>query len=198
MFARAVFPRIAACLAVLLLAGTGVRAAEDDQAVELEGDLEVSSAFAVPSRGVVVLSAHVVFPQGEQVSAALKDGNTLGFDLEVSVSRHRRFWLDAEAVHLLRHYELSYHVVSERYLLREVGGEQQESFPTLSAALGRLGQVDDWPIAVDSQLSPGEQWQIRLRAGVRRGHMPDALRALAFWTDGWHRTSDWYTWTLVR
>jgi hypothetical protein len=193
-------PRITAWLAVLLLllGGGLARAADDEPAAELEGELEVSSAFAVPSRGVIVLSAHVVFPQGEQVSAALKDGNTLGFDLEVSVSRHRRFWFDAEAVHLLRHYELSYHVVSERYLLREVDGEQQLSFPTLGAALGRLGQVDEWPIAVDSQLSPGEQWQIRLRAGVRRGHMPDALRALAFWTDGWHRTSDWYTWTLVR
>jgi hypothetical protein len=193
--------RCCAWLAVLLLlAGGGlVRAADDDDpASELEGDLEVSSAYAVPSHGVIVLSAHVIYPQGEQVSAALKDGNTLAFDLEVSVSRHRRFWLDAEAVHLLRHFELSYHVVSERYLLHEVDGELQESFPTLGAALARLGQVEDWPIAVDSQLNPGEQWQIRLRAGVRRGHMPDALRALAFWSDAWHRTSDWYSWTLVR
>jgi hypothetical protein len=196
----ALFRKSLAALAVLLLlAGGGfVRAADEEPATELEGDLEVSSAYAVPSRGVIVLSAHVVYPAGEQVSAALRDGNTLGFDLEVSVSRHRRLWFDAEAVRLLRHFELSYHVVSERFLLREVDGELQESFPTLAAALARLGQVDDWPIAVDSQLSPGEQWQIRLRAGVRRGHMPDALRALAFWSDAWHRTSDWYTWTLVR
>jgi hypothetical protein len=51
---------------------------------------------------------------------------------------------------------------------------------------------------VDSQLERDEEWQISLRAGVRRGHMPDALRALVFWSDAWHRTSDWYTWTLVR
>jgi len=191
---------LAGVAALLLLAGAAsVRAEDMDPASELEGELEISSAYAVPSKGVILLSAHVVYPQGEQVSAALKDGNTLSYDLEVSVTRHRRFWMDAEAVRLQRHFELSYHVVTDRYLVHEVdGAAPPESFPTLSAALARLGQVEEWPVAVDSQLSPAEQWQIHLRAGVRRGHMPDALRALAFWSDAWHRTSEWYTWTLVR
>lgn len=164
----------------------------------LDGELEILSAYAVPSRGTVLLSAHVVYPQSEQISAALKDGVTLSFDLEAMVSRHRRLWFDAEAVDLTRRRELSYHVISDRFLLRDLEANSQESFPTLAAALARLGQVDEWPIAVDAQLRSDEQWQIHLRAGVRRGHMPDALRALMFWTDGWHRTSDWYSWTLVR
>ena len=25
----------------------------------------------------------------------------------------------------------------------------------------------------------------------------DAMRALVFWTDDWHRTSDWYTWIFT-
>jgi len=164
----------------------------------LDGELEIRSAYAVPSHGVVVLSAHVLYPQNDRISAALKDGVTLSFDLEVIVSRHRRLWTDVEAVDLTRRWELSYHVVSDRYLLRDVAGNVQESFPSLAAALTRVGQVEEWPIAVDSQLRNDEEWQIRLRAGVRRGNMPDALRALMFWSDGWHRTSDWYSWTLVR
>lgn len=164
----------------------------------LDGELEIRSAYAVPSHGTVLLSAHVIYPQSERISAALKDGVTLSFDLEVIVSRHRRLWFDADAVDLTRRRELSYHVISERFLLRDIEGNSQESFPTLGAALARLGQVEEWPIAVDAQLRSDEQWQIRLRAGVRRGTMPDALRALMFWSDGWHRTSDWYSWTLVR
>jgi hypothetical protein len=191
---------LAGVATLLLLVGAGpVQAADPDAETELDGSLEISSAYAVPSKGVILLSAHVLYPQGEQVSAALKDGNTLSYDLEVSVTRHRRLWMDAEAVRLQRHFELSYHVVTDRYLVHEVDQPSPpESFPTLGAALTRLGQVEEWPIAVDSQLSPAEQWQIHLRAGVRRGHMPDALRALAFWSDAWHRTSEWYTWTLVR
>jgi len=185
-----------ALLAACLLVGSTAARADDS----LDGDLEIRSAYAVPSHGVIVLSAHVVYPQNDRISAALKDGVTLNFDLELIIRRHRRLWFDAEAVDLTRRWELSYLAVSDRYLLRDVqsGGDSQESFPTLAAALARLGQVEEWPIAVDSQLRSDEQWQIRVRAGVRRGTMPDALRALMFWSDGWHRTSEWYMWTLVR
>ena len=180
--------------AVLALCGTRLVRADDP----LEGELEVRSAYAVPSHGVIVLSARVAYPRSDLLTASLKDGVTLSFDLECIVSRHRRLWFNAEAVDLVRHRELSYHVVTDRYLLRDTDSGAQESFPSLDAALASLGAVEEWPIAVDSQLRSDEQWQIALRAGVRRGHMPDALRALMFWSDAWHRTSDWYTWTLVR
>ena len=177
-----------------LVAAAGVVRADDP----LDGELEIRSAYAVPSHGVIMLSTRVGYPRSELLSATLKDGVTLSFDLECIVSRHRRFWLDAEAVSLVRHSELSYQVVADRYLLRNVDAATQESFPTLEAALAHVGTVDEWPIAVESQLPSDEDWQISLRAGVRRGHMPDALRALMFWSDAWHRTSEWYTWTLVR
>jgi len=179
--------------AALLFAVAPVRA-EDP----LDGELEIRSAYAVPSHGVIMLSVRVGYPRSDLLSATLRDGVTLSFDLECTVSRHRHLWFDAEAVSLLRHSELSYQVVTDRYLVRNVDAGTQETFPTLDAALERVGSVDEWPIAVDSQLPHDEEWQISLRAGVRRGHMPDALRALVFWSDAWHRTSDWYTWTLVR
>jgi Domain of unknown function (DUF4390) len=178
--------------ALPLLAAGAVRADP------LDGELEIRSAYAVSNHGVIMLSARVAYPGGELLSASLKDGVTLSFDLECTVTHHRRLWFDSEAVSLLRHSELSYQVVTDRYLLRDLDTGTQEVYPTLEAALARAGTVEEWPIAVDSQLSRDEDWQIGLRAGVRRGHMPDALRALVFWSDAWHRTSDWYTWTLVR
>ena len=183
----------------LLIAALPLLAAAPVQADDpLDGELEIRSAYAVPSHGVIMLTARVGYPSGQLLSASLKDGVTLSFDLECTISRHRRLWFDDEAVSLLRHNELSYQVVTDRYLLRNVDTGTQESFQTLDAALTRVGSIEEWPIAVDSQLPHEEEWQIRLRAGVRRGHMPDALRALVFWSDAWHRTSEWYTWTLVR
>jgi len=180
--------------AVMAWATVGLAQAEDP----LDGELEIRSAYAVPSHSVIMLSARVAYPGSELLTASLKDGVTLSFDLECIVTRHRRFWFDAEAVNLVRHRELTYHVVTDRYLLRDVDTGTQESFPTLEAALASVGAVEEWPIVVESQLRGDGQWQIALRAGVRRGHMPDALRALMFWSNAWHRTSDWYTWTLVR
>jgi hypothetical protein len=37
-----------------------------------------------------------------------------------------------------------------------------------------------------------------VRAGFRRGRLPDALRALVFWSDGWNRRSKWNAWILPR
>ena len=188
---RKALPLLAAVLALT----TAARVHGEDP---LDGELEIRSAYAVPSHGVIMLSASVAYPSSELLVASLKDGVTLSFDLECVVTRHRRMWFDAQTVDLVRHRELSYHVVTDRYLLRDVDSGAQESFPTLEAALASLGTVEEWPIAVESQLHGEGPWQIALRAGVRRGHMPDALRAQMFWSDAWHRTSDWYTWTLVR
>lgn len=182
----------------MLLGFLGLAAADARADDPLDGELEIRSAYAVPSHGVINLSARIAYPRSSLLSATLKDGVTLSFDLECVVSHHRQYWFDEEAVSLVRHSELSYQVVADRYLLRNVDTGAQESFPTLEAALARVGTVDEWPIAVDLMLPADQEWQISLRAGVRRGHMPDALRALVFWSDAWHRTSEWYTWTLVR
>ena len=44
--------------------------------------------------------------------------------------------------------ELTYHAVTDRYVLRDDDGVEQESFPTLEEALDRLGRVEDLPILV--------------------------------------------------
>jgi hypothetical protein len=169
-----------------------------DDADPLGGTFEVASASVVNRRGVWELSAHVRYPLNERIRTALRDGVTLTFDLEVAVTRHRHLWFDADVLSLDLRRDLSYHVVSDRYLLSAGGDRGAESFPTIEAALARLGDVADWPIVVDSQLTGDGPWQVSVRAGVRRGRMPDALRALVFWSDAWHRTSAWYRWTLPR
>ncbi len=183
---------VAAVLLVALAAPRGARSAGP-----LAGDFQVRSAFVVVEHGVLQLSAHVEYPINDRIRGALRDGVTLAFDLDVSISRHRRLWLDATLLEMTLRRELTYHAVTDRYVLRDEAGVEQESFPTLEAALERLGRIEDLPILVESQLHGEAPWQIAVRAGVRRGRMPDALRALVFWTDDWHRTTDWYTWMLT-
>jgi len=183
---------VAALLLVALTAPRGMRGAGS-----LAGDFQVRSAFVVVEHGVLQLSAHVEYPLNDRIRGALQDGVTLAFDLEVNVTRHRRLWLDATVLEMTLRRELTYHAVTDRYVLRDEAGVEQQSFPTLEAALDRLGRIEDLPILIESQLRGDAPWQIAVRAGVRRGRMPDALRALVFWTDDWHRTTDWYTWMLT-
>ena len=162
----------------------------------LDGEFQVTSAFVVLDHGVLQLNAQIQYPKNSRIRSALQDGVTLVFDVDITISRPRRLWFNATVLDTTFRHELTYHAVTDRYVLRADAGEQQESFATLDEALDRLGNISDLPILVQSQLGDGP-WQLAVRASVRRGSMPDALRALVFWSNDWHRTSDWYTWMLT-
>lgn len=165
----------------------------------LDGVLEVKSAYAQPEQGVYQLFARVAYPVNDDIRAALKDGLTLTFDLDVVVSRERRFWMDETIAEYTLKRELSYHAVSDRYVIRDLdprSGGEQHSYPTVEEALDELGTVDAWPFLLKAQLNPNRQYRVSLRAGIRRGRLPDTLRVLLFWTDDWHRESEWFSWSL--
>jgi hypothetical protein len=186
-----------ALLAFLALAGWLAAPRLSAAAGPLDGDFQIRSAFVVIDRGVLQLNVHVQYPINERIRSALQDGVTLAFDLELNVTRHRRLWWNAGVLEMTLRRELTYHAVTDRYVLRDEQGVEQESFPTLEEALDRLGRVENLPILVESQLRGEGPWQVAVRAGVRRGRLSDTMRALMFWSDDWHRNSDWYIWTLT-
>ncbi len=161
----------------------------------LDGVLEVRSAYVNIDNGVFLLHARIEYPVGSAIRDALRDGVTLAFDLETRIERERRLWFNSSIVDLTLHRELTYHAVTDRYVVREVRSGQQENFATLEEALAYLGRVDSWPILVEPQINGGN-YLISVRAGVRRGRLPASLRALFFWTDDFRRVSEWYSWSL--
>ena len=161
----------------------------------LDGVLEVRSAYVNIDKGVFLLHARVEYPLTQAIRDALRDGITLTFDLDARVERDRRFWFNAGIVDLTLRRELTYHAVSDRYVVKDTKSGDQVSFATVEEALDYLGKVDAWPILVEPQLDGGN-YTISVRAGVRRGHLPATMRAILFWTDDWLRVSEWYTWTL--
>jgi len=177
--------------ASFLLALAGTLALAD----ALDGVLRVGSAYVNLDNGVIQLYARVQYPLNPAIREALQDGVTLTFDVEVKVDRVRHLWFDANVVDLTLRRELAYHVVTDRFVVRDVRSGEQKSFDTLKEALADLGRVDGWPILVEPQLDGG-RYIISVRAGVRRGKLPSSLRALLFWTDDWQRVSKWYSWSL--
>jgi hypothetical protein len=183
-------------LAALLAFGAAGAARAD----ALDGLLEVRSAYVTVEDGVFQLFARVAYPVNDDIRAALKDGLTLSFNLDVVVSRERRFWMDSTVAEYSLKRELMYHAVSDRYVTRDVDSTNglQHSYATLEEALEALGTVDAWPFLLSPQLSAKRDYRVSLRAGVRRGRLPETLRVLMFWTDDWHRESEWFSWSLQR
>jgi len=161
----------------------------------LDGVLQVGSAYVNFDHGVIQLYARVQYPLNPAIREALQDGVTLTFDLEARVDRVRHLWFNSNVIDLTLRRELAYHVITDRFVVRDVRSGEQKSFETLQEALAYLGKVDSWPILVEPQLDGG-RYIISVRAGVRRGKLPSSLRALLFWTDDWQRVSKWYSWSL--
>jgi hypothetical protein len=165
------------------------------QADALDGVLEVRSAYVNVDRGVFMLHARVDYPDNPIIQEALVDGVSLTFDLDIRVDRERRLWFNANVMQLTVRRQLSFHAVSERYVVRDARSGDQETFATLDEALESLGHIDGLPILLEPQVDAGN-YVVSVRAGVRRGRLPASLRGLMFWTNDWHRVSEWYSWAL--
>jgi hypothetical protein len=178
-------------LALLLACAPLARAAESS-------DPAVTSAYVTVQDGVFLLNVRTEYPLTEDIRRALDDGVTLNFDLQALVQKQRRYWYDADLVDATLRRELSWHAVSERYVLKDLSLGGQQLFTSLEEALEAAGTVQGWPVIVEPQLEADGVYEISVRASTRRGHMPDALRLLLIWSDSWNRSSDWYVWVLPR
>lgn len=156
---------------------------------------EIRSAYVEPSDGVYQLSATLVFDLSEGARRVLREGVPLTLDLEIGVRRARRLWLDENVASLEQRYELSYHALSERYLVRNANSGEQSSFATLDAALDSLRVVGSLPILDQALVVADARHEISLRAHLDLRTMPDALRFILFWSEDWRQDTEWYTWS---
>ncbi|HKE95243.1 MAG TPA: DUF4390 domain-containing protein [Povalibacter sp.] len=160
-----------------------------------EQRFEIRSAYIEPAEGVYQLNATLVFDLPDGAREAVREGAPLTLDLEIVLHRSRKYWLDETVANLEQHYELVYHALSERYLLRNVNSGEQASYATMDAALDSLRVVSNLPILDQSLVVPGARHEISLRAHLDVRTMPDALRFIVFWANDWRQTTEWYTWS---
>jgi hypothetical protein len=171
----------------MLLAGSRADAAER---------FEIRSAFVEPSNSVLMLHANFEFDVPEGARLAVRAGAPLSLNLEIIVRRARSWWLDETVATLSQRYELVYHALSDRYLIRNVNSGEQNSYSTVDAAIAALRAIDRLPILDQALIKSGSRHEISLRASIDVHTMPDVLRYIVFWADDWRQASEWYTWPL--
>jgi Domain of unknown function (DUF4390) len=160
--------------------------------------LEVVAASVALDEGVYELDARLDLAIPEAGRRAIEAGLTLELDYQIEIARVRRYLPDAEVASLQQRFELSYHALSQRYLLRNLNTGEQQDFGTLQASLDRLAEVRGLPLLDSSLLEPGSTYEFRVRAELNLRTAPDSLGWLLFWTEDWSATSEWYAWTLRR
>jgi hypothetical protein len=160
-----------------------------------QGRFDIRSAYVERAEGVYQLNATLDFDIGQGARAAVRDGAPFTLHLEIVVHRQRSYWLDETVATLDQSYELVYHALSDRYLVRNVNSGEQASYATLDAALDSLRVISNLPILDQALVRPERRHEISLRAGLDVRTMPDTLRFILFWSDDWRQRSEWYTWS---
>ncbi len=179
----------AACVPVMHVGITWAEAAPQ---------LGVRTAYVQLVDGVYLLNARLQLPLNDRVRTALTDGVPLTLVLELEVSRARHYWLDEGVASLRQEYQLQYQAVSERYVVRNLNSGELSSYPDLNAAIDQLARISGLPVLDESLIRRGSRHEFSLRVTLNSGDMPETLRVLMFWTDDYHKVSEWYTWPLLQ
>jgi hypothetical protein len=146
----------------------------DDDVYELYADLDLDLA-----RGA---------------SRAIEAGLPLHLTYQIAIEKSRRYRPDADIATLEQGYELSYHALSQRYLVKSLSTGEQRGYGNLAAAIDALTSVRGLPVIDAALFGSRSRYNVRVRAVVTLRAAPDTLSWLLFWTDDWSATSDWYEW----
>lgn len=188
--------RRAAALVVLSL--LALHGGPPASAEGLEGRFEIRSADLELKEGVYHLNARISLPASDAVRRGLAEGVPLALELSIDIERVRQLVPNSRVAELTQRYHLQYNAVSARFILRNDNSGQQESLGTVEAALDQLSEIHGLPVLDKSLIAPDRRYEANVRAKIDYGSVPFSLRVLMFWSNEWHRESDWYTWTLQR
>ncbi len=183
-----------AVLAWLMLAASLARG--DDVALEDGGRFDVRSAYLEPAEHVYQLNATLDLALSRNAQQAIREGVPVVLELDLRVDRQRRYLPDEKVGALAQRWQLSYHALSERYIVNNLNSGQQTSFSSLSAALAALSELRGLPVIDESLVDRHSHYEASLRVLTTiEGGLPSAFKVIMFWID-WKRATDWYTWTL--
>lgn len=187
-------PSLASCAAwlVLCVIATAVPVAH----AEDEPKLRIREVQAVLDEGVYELDATVDLTLPDAARKAVEAGLTLRLTYEITVDRVRRYLPDAGIAELEQRYEVSYHALSQRYLVKNLNTSEQQDFGSLQAALDRACDLRGLPVIDAALVAAGPVYEGRIRAVLGMDTAPDVFGWLLFWTDDWNAESNWKSWTL--
>jgi hypothetical protein len=189
------FRLIPAFFLTLLVTGNAVAQEEEP---DREGYFEVRTAETELVDGVHVLDARMQLVLSSEALRALSSGFVLTIELQAELIRVRRWYIDNIEAELATRYELEYHPLTQRYIVRNLNSGNQDSFATLYSALNSLGRVQGLPLIDDTVLEADSTYRIRVRALLQTRQYSAPIRMLFFWRGQWQLKSEWSEWILER
>ena len=161
-----------------------------------KGRIEVSSASTALSDGVFYLDARIDYRLSRETLEALRKGVALNVEMQINLSQMRRFIWDDGVASLRQRYQLSFHALTQRYVIVNVNSGESASFGDLETALSQLGRIEHLPVIDAALLDDDTRYEVALRSELDIKELPASVRLLSLVWGNWRLASDWYTWRL--
>jgi hypothetical protein len=161
-----------------------------------KGRIDVRSAYTEFQDGVYFLNARVEYRLSRQALEALNKGVALNVELQINLVQMRRFIWDAGVANLRQRYQLSFHALTQRFVVLNINSGESATFADLESALTSLGAIERLPIIDAALLDEDDKYEIALRSVLDIKELPASVRLLSLVWGDWRVASDWYRWRL--
>lgn len=150
----------------------------------------IENLTATWSNGAISVRIEQRLELGEEAHDALRHSVPLTLTTELilrgATSRSRLY-------RTLRHYEIRYLPLSQRWQLREGDEGPTRSFPRLRHALAELSRLT---LTLETGALPGGEYEVLARSYLDQERMPPPMRLPALFSARWDHASGWTAWPL--
>lgn len=177
---------------VALLSGFGA-------AVSFAGEwklFKVHDARSAVVDGIYMVDANVSLSLNRHTTEALHSGLPLEIVFRMQVFRTRTWMWNETVVAIEKRFRVSYHALSERYVVKNLSTGASSSYSSLEEALFNLGAIRELPVIAEQDIEPDHKYYVQLRAKLVKEALPAPVRLWSYVSSRWRVTSDWYTWPL--
>lgn len=144
----------------------------------------------------VLLDALIDYRFSATALEALENGVPLTVDVHIQLRRADAWMWEESLMDLRLRYQIRYRPLSERYVVSPLPGQEGTSYVTRDAAIAALGTLDDVDLISRDRLTPGERYEIHLRASLDIEELPLPLRPIAYLRPAWKLSTGWTKWPL--
>ena len=157
-------------------------------------DITVRKAYTEVVNNMFLVNADASFNFSEDALNALNSGIPIYIELDVRITRPRKYLWDPKLISARRKYSIERHALSEQFILSDQITGDRSLHGSFDLAIEDLGTIRALPLAEASEIDEESAYNVSLRLRLDIESLPAPLIPLAYISPGWHMSSGWYRW----
>ncbi len=163
----------------------------------VRADFSVESVEATIKNEQVLVDLDLDLTLSDEAEEALQRGIPLIISIEMVLGRNRPLIWDSPVATWKRDVEISYHALSEHYLVQETGRGEIQNFLNLSQVMSVIGNQRGLKIPVPKLPTNSElNYGLKVRARLDAEALPTPLRLMAYLSPSWRLSTGWSKWPV--